>query len=147
MFRRDRPILIHNVDVVTDADLSALVAAHARGAALATLAVSERETSRYLLFDDLGLFGREDRRHAHRLEARAPRGGARALAFAGVQVCSPGLLDRIEERGVFPIVDVYLRLAGGGQVIAPWRLEGLWLEIGNAERLQAARAALEGRAG
>jgi NDP-sugar pyrophosphorylase family protein len=147
MFRRDRPILIHNVDVVTDADLSALVAAHARGAALATLAVSERETSRYLLFDDLGLFGREDRRHAHRLEARAPRGGARALAFAGVQVCSPGLLDRIEERGVFPIVDVYLRLAGAGQVIAPWRLEGLWLEIGNAERLEAARAALEGRAG
>ena len=63
LFRREGPILLHNVDVLTDADLGALVAAHRGGGALATLAVAERETQRYLLFDDAGLCGREDRRH------------------------------------------------------------------------------------
>jgi hypothetical protein len=59
-------------------------------------------------------------------------------------VCSPRLLELITERGVFPIVSTYLRLAAEGHRIAPWPLTGtLWLEIGNAERLEAARASLE----
>jgi hypothetical protein len=41
-------------------------------------------------------------------------------------------------------MDAYLRLSSEGHVIAPWLLTGaLWLEIGNAERLEAARALLE----
>jgi N-acetyl-alpha-D-muramate 1-phosphate uridylyltransferase len=144
LLRREGPILLHNVDVITDADLGAMVEAHRRSGALATLAVSDRPTSRYLLFDEAGLFGREDRRQDLRLEGRPPRGATRALAFAGIHVCSPQLLDLISERGVFPIVDVYLRLAAAGETIVPWLLDGgLWLEIGNAERLEAARALLE----
>jgi NDP-sugar pyrophosphorylase family protein len=147
LFRGDGPILLHNVDVVTDADLGALVAEHRRGGALATLAVSERETQRHLLFDDDGLCGREDRRRGERRECRPPRGAVRALAFAGIQVIAPELLGLITERGVFPIVDLYLRLAGEGRAVAPWRIDGSrWLEIGSLERLAAARAALEGAA-
>ena len=146
LFRGDRPILIHNVDVATDADLAAMAEVHARSGALATLAVHVRETSRFLVFDEVGLCAREDRRTGLRREARAPRGETQTLAFAGIHVCSPALLDAVTERGVFPIVDVYLRLAGEGRVIAPWRFEGLWLEIGNAERLEAARTALGGTA-
>jgi NDP-sugar pyrophosphorylase family protein len=144
LFRREAPILLHNVDVITDADLRALVAAHQPSGALATLAVNERETFRYLLFDEAGLFGREDRRQSLRLESRPPRGAVRTLAFAGIHVGSPQLLDRISERGAFPIMDAYLRLAAEGHTIAPWLLAGgMWLEVGNAERLEAARALLE----
>ena len=144
LFRRDGPIVLHNVDVISDADLGAMVAEHARSGALATLAVNRRDTARYLLFDDAGLYGREDRRHDLRREARPPRGVTRTLAFAGIHVCAPALLDLVTERGVFPIVEVYLRLAAEGRTIAPWLLEGrVWLEIGNLERLAAARALLE----
>jgi NDP-sugar pyrophosphorylase family protein len=144
LFHRDAPILLHNVDVITDADLRALVAAHQQTGALATLAVNERETSRYLLFDDIGLFGREDRRHGLRLVSRPPHSEVRTLAFAGIHVCSPMLLDLVTERGVFPIMDSYLRLSAEGHTIASWLLKGgLWLEIGNLQRLEAARALLE----
>lgn len=143
LFRGGAPILLHNVDVISDADLGAMAAAHRLGGALVTVAVHERETSRYLLFDETGLFGREDLRDGTRTESRPARGRARRLAFAGIHVCSPDLLGRIHERGVFPIVEVYLRLAAEGEVIAPWPLTGgLWLEIGNPDRLRAARAAL-----
>ncbi len=144
LFRGDDLILLHNVDVLSEAPLAPLVAEHRRNGALATLAVNERETARYLLFDDLGLLGREDRRHGLRREVRSPRGPVRTLAFAGIHACSPELLDLVTERGVFPIVDVYLRLAAAGRVIAPWPLSrDLWIEIGTPERLEAARARLE----
>lgn len=144
LFRRDRPILLHNVDVISDSDLRAIVDHHERSGALATLAVNDRESSRGLLFDEAGLFGREDRRQGvRREEGRPPRGAVRAWAFAGIHVCSPELLDLITERGVFSIVATYLRLVGEGRVILPYVLPpGMWLEIGNVERLEAARAAL-----
>ena len=143
LFRRDGPIMLHNVDVITDADLREMAVAHARDRALVTLAVHERESSRSLLFDDVGLFGRVDRRRDLRLESRPPRGEVRSFAFAGIHVCSHELLDHVTERGVFGILDTYLRVAAEGHAILPWKLAGeMWLEIGNAERLEAARATL-----
>jgi len=145
LLRRADTFLLHNVDVICGVSLRPLAAAQGPSATLATLAVSERETARYLLFDDDGLFGREDRRDGTRREARPSRGPVRRLAFAGVHACSPTLLDLISERGTFPLVDVYLRLVTEGHVIAPWLLDvEKWLEIGSLERLQAARDRLEG---
>lgn len=145
-FRGDRPVLAHNVDVLCDANLSALLAAHATGGALATLAVQSRETQRYLLFDDAGLFGREHRGTGERTEVRPPRGEVRALAFAGVHVCEPAFFGLVTERGAFPIVAAWLRLAAEGHAIRPWLVpEGCWFEIGSPERLAAARAHLEAR--
>jgi len=141
LFHGDRPVMAHNVDVLCDTDLGALAAAHAAGGALATLAVQARETQRYLLFDDAGLLGRENRKSGERTEVRAPRGQVRALAFAGVHVFEPKLLDLVTERGVFPIVTVWLRLAAAGHVVRPWLVpEGAWFEIGTPERLAAVRA-------
>lgn len=143
-FRLDRPVLAHNVDVVCEADLSALTAEHAASGALATLAMQARETQRYLLFDDHGLFGRDSRKTGQVTHVREPKGEVRALAFAGIHVCSPEWFGLVTERGVFPIVDVWLRLAGEGHAIRPWIVpEGAWLEIGNPDRLAAVRARFE----
>ncbi len=140
LFRGDSPIFLHNVDVITDADLAAMLRAHTSRGALATLAVHERTSTRRLLFDDAGLYGRSDERNDRRVEVRVARGGTRALAFAGVHVVAPGLLDAIEERGAFSILDPYLRLAAQGQRILPFDIGGArWLEIGTPERLAHAR--------
>lgn len=145
-FRGDRAVLAHNVDVVCDTDLRPLVAAHAAGSALVTLAVQARDTQRFLLFDDAGLCGRENRRTGQRTEVRAPRGEVRSLAFAGIHACAPALFDLVSERGVFPIVDVWLRLAAAGHLIRPWLVPaGAWFEVGSPERLAVARARFEAR--
>ncbi len=143
LLRRDGPILLHNVDVLTTADLPAMVAAHTASGALATLAVHDRRTARHLLFDAHGLYGRTDTRTGVRAEVRRPEGTTHAAAFAGVHVIAPAFLDRIEERGTFTILNPYLRLAGEGEVILPYRIdEAVWGEIGTPERLEAARAAV-----
>ena len=144
LFRRDAPFFLHNVDVLTDFDLGRLYARHQESQALATLAVQQRESSRYLLFDDRGLCGRLDRRRVGEAELHASAEAVRPFAFAGVHVVSPGLLDRITERGRFSIIDVYLRLAGEGAQIAAFDIgRARWLEIGSPERLAEARRVYE----
>ena len=47
----DEPFLVHNVDVLSTIDFGQMLAFHREHDALATLAVQDRRTSRYLLFD------------------------------------------------------------------------------------------------
>lgn len=143
LFRGDAPFFLHNADVLTDLPLREMYAAHAESGALATLAVMERSTSRHFLFDERGLLGRTDERRELELRARPAEGEARKLAFAGVHVVSPRIFPRITERGAFSILDPYLRLAGEGERILPFRVDdALWLDIGRPEQLEAARRAV-----
>lgn len=143
LLRRAGPFLLHNADVISEIDLRALLAAQRESGALATLAVHERETSRFLLFDADGLVGWENVRTGRSERARAPIGEVRRLAFAGIHAVDPRFLDLVEERGAFSILDPYMRLSAAGERVLPVDVTGaLWLEIGTPERLEAARRAL-----
>ena len=52
--RLDEPFILHNVDVISTIDVQRMLQFHREHGALATLAVQERETSRYLLFNEQG---------------------------------------------------------------------------------------------
>lgn len=139
LLRADAPFFLHNADILTDLPLREMYAAHEAAAPLATLAVMERPTSRRLLFDDRGLLGRVDEGKGVRIESRAPAGEVRELAFAGVHVISPALLPRIHETGQFSILEPYLRLAGEGERILPYRIDGWrWSDVGKPEQLAEA---------
>ena len=139
LLRRDAPFFLHNTDVLTDLPLADLYAAHAQSGALAMLAVMQRATSRYLRFDADGLCGRTDERKGLELWVREPVGEVQKLAFGGVHVISPALLERITEHGAFSILDPYLRLAHEGERILPFRVDAYeWLDIGKPEQLEAA---------
>jgi N-acetyl-alpha-D-muramate 1-phosphate uridylyltransferase len=143
LLRRDAPFFLHNADILTDLPLRRMYEAHLESGALATLAVMERPTSRHLLFDEDGLCGRSDEREQLEIRARTPRGEVRRLAFGGVHVVSPELLDLLTEHGAFSILDPYLRLAGEGRRILPFRVDGYaWHDIGKPEQL----AGLQGTA-
>lgn len=143
LFRRNAPFYLHNVDIVTDADLEAIYADHRSDERLATLAVGRRETSRCLLFDRDGLYGWANEDTGESEAVRDPVGETERWPFAGIHVVEPALLDRLEEDGAFSIVAVYLRLARAGHRIAAWDVgEATWMEVGNPERLERARRAV-----
>ncbi len=138
----DEPFLLHNVDVLSTIDLRRMVEFHKEQRALATLAVRDRETSRYLLFDsDLRLCGRRAGRDGQPEMVR-PEPNAYALAFSGIHVISPRLLSMLEEDGAFSIITSYLRLAKQGERISAFRAdEYYWRDMGTPENV--ARAAEE----
>jgi NDP-sugar pyrophosphorylase family protein len=134
----EEPFLVHNVDVISTIDLAGMVRFHKDNRALATLAVQQRETSRYLLFDnELQLCGR--RSGSSPDEFARPYPQPQALAFCGIHVISPRLLPMLTEEGAFSIIASYLRLASQGDKIAGFRAdEYYWRDLGKPQNLKQA---------
>jgi NDP-sugar pyrophosphorylase family protein len=125
------PFILHNVDVLSSIDLKRMLEFHNKSQALATLAVKERKTSRYLLFDDeLQLCGRRSGDGSVQELVRSTE-EAQALAFCGIHIISPRLLKLMTQEGTFSIIDSYLRLAGQGEKILAFRAdEYYWRDLG-----------------
>lgn len=110
--RIDEPILACNVDILSNIDLKAFIAAY-DPTTLGALVVSDRKTQRYLLFDDEAIL---------RGWANVATGQVRLapitlnkLAFSGMQILNPHIFDCMDrvvaEKGdKFSLIDLYLSL-------------------------------------
>ncbi len=146
----NEPFLIHNVDVMSDTDLVALYRHHLESKAEATLLVSKRETSRYLLFDnDYQLQGWINKSTS---EVK-PEGFVyrkemfQEYAFGGIHVISPTLFRFMGSgpwTGKFSIIPFYL------SVCRKMRIQGYplqsshWFDVGRLETLRQAEEWLTG---
>ena len=135
----EEPFVLHNVDVISTIDLRRMAQFHIENQALATLAVQDRETSRYLLFDEqLRLCGRRSGRD-QKTEFVRPSQQAQALAFSGIHVISPRLFAVMSEEGVFSIITSYLHLAAQGEKILAFRAdEYYWRDLGRPDNVMQA---------
>ena len=139
--RLEEPFIVHNVDVISTIDLDRMVQFHTEQQALATLAVKNREASRYLLFDEqLQLCGRRDARDQSPEWVR-PSHPVQELGFSGIHVISPRLLAMMREEGAFSIITSYLHLAAREEKILAFRAdEYYWRDLGRPENVvQAAQ--------
>lgn len=136
--RLEEPFLVHNVDVLSTIDLLRMAEFHMKNQALATLAVQDRKTSRYLLFDEsLQFCGRQFGGNQPELVRSCQQ--ELALAFSGIHVISPRLLTMMTEDGAFSIVTSYLRLAAQGERILAFRADGCyWRDLGKPENVAQA---------
>lgn len=84
----NQDFLILNSDILTDINLKQLIDFHKKNNALASLAVSDRESTRKLLFDTQNrLCGWRDLRNNQEIIARENL--SKSLAFSGVHMLSP----------------------------------------------------------
>ncbi len=135
----DRPFFVHNVDILSTFDFARMVEFHAEHGALATIAVQDRETFRYLLVDEhLQLCGRRYGRDGKNQLVR-PSQHPRAVAFSCMHVVSPRLFSMMTEEGAFSIFTTYLRLSGQGEKILAFRGdEYYWRDLGTPEHVRKA---------
>jgi mannose-1-phosphate guanylyltransferase len=138
-FRESEPFILHNVDVISTIDLARMLQFHTEGQVLATLAVQDRKTSRYLLFDEAGQlcgrrFGSDEK-----TELVRPSQQVQALAFSGIHVISSRLFSMMNEEGAFSIINSYLRLAAQGEKILSFRADNYyWRDLGRPENVAQA---------
>ncbi len=142
--RNAEPFILHNVDVISTIDLARMMQFHREQQALATLAVQDRETSRYLLFDDRNeLCGRRAGPDGTADLVRGTR-NIRGLAFSGVHVISQRFLHMMLEEGVFSIITSYLAAAAAGEKISAFRAdEYYWRDLGKPENVAQANVDVE----
>lgn len=119
-FDTDKPILIHNVDIFSNTDLAALYESHKTKGADASLLVSQRTTSRYLVFDNEDLLVAWKNMQTGEVrtaydgiqnaiqELHADNTTYRLRAFAGIHVISPTLFPLLkQEKEIFSITNFY----------------------------------------
>lgn len=148
--------LIHNVDIISDLDIR-WFASQVREDAVATLLVSDRKTSRYLLFDPdtMRLVGWTNVTTG---EVRSPYPDldmtkCRKMAFSGIHIMSDTVFGAMEEyarekfEGVssprFPIMDFYLDACARHGIYGV-AAEGLRLvDVGKFDTLESAEGVLK----
>ena len=144
-FKEGQPILIHNVDVISNIDLKVLYQFHLKYQALATLAVRNRNSSRVLLFDDNDLLKGWRNNLTGEVKIPSPENQPdvlHLLAFSGIQVIDYRLLDLITETGKFSMIDVYLRLSVSNKIMAYQHNSDFWTDVGKIEELKTAETAV-----
>jgi NDP-sugar pyrophosphorylase family protein len=144
-FKVGQPILIHNVDIISNIDLKTLYRYHLEHHALGTLAVRIRNSSRVLLFGDNDLL--KGWRNNSTGELKLPSGDSQPekllpLAFSGIQVIDYRLLDLITETGKFSMIDVYLRLSVSQKIMSYQHNSDFWTDVGKIEELKKAETAI-----
>jgi NDP-sugar pyrophosphorylase family protein len=108
----DKPFLVMNADILTNLDLGAIVQDHEKHKPLATLAVTNRKSSRNFLFDeDMRLCGWINQQTGEKRMSRTETDQLEPLAFTCVHVIDPSIFPLIKQKGKFSIIDTYLELA------------------------------------
>lgn len=140
----NEPILLVNVDILTNLDFGSVLEAHQKKPALATLVVRRRQTSRYLLFNQGVLAGWKNEKSGELKVSRSELiEQAEAFAFSGIHIIEPQLIDLITETGKFPIIDLYLRLAKTETIRAFVDSESVWMDLGKVDELAQAEALIK----
>ena len=102
--------LIMNADILTNINITDMVKYHKKIKDFATLAVSDRESSRKLLFnDELVLRGWLNVQTGEQRLAEFNK-GFKALAFSGVHCINPIIFNKIKRTGKFSVMEEYLDL-------------------------------------
>ena len=139
-FKDAENCVVMNADILTDLNLSAMMQYHLQHQPLATLAVSDRQTSRYFLFDDTNaLCGwQNDKTNETRISKTSSSYHKRA--FNGIQIINNKLLQLITQEGKFSIVDVYLELAKTHDIQSFNCSDAKFIDVGKPENIALAEA-------
>ena len=147
-FLEDAPFVLINVDILTDLDLTAMIQDHFQHHPLATLAVTDRTTSRYFLFNDeqelcgwKNIKTGEERITQRARSADVGGAGSASLhpqAFSGIHVIDPAIFPLIQREGKFSMVDVYLDLATGHAIRGFDHSRSRLIDVGKPESVEVA---------
>ena len=139
----DEPFLVHNVDIISNVDLKALYQHHLDTNPLATLLVSKRDTSRYLLFNKENKLSGWRTKETGEVKSYYPDFDPsihNEFAFNGIHVISPQIFEWMDEwTGKFSIINFYLAVCAKTPIQAFEQADLRILDIGKPDALELAQ--------
>jgi len=138
-FNEDKDFVVFNVDVISNIDLQEMYKMHRQSNALATLAVRNRKTSRYLLFNNNNkMIGWENKNSKEQILHSDEK--YQSLAFSGIHILSPQIFDLLEQEksSVFSITKSYINLSKEHKIQAYIHDQDYWFDVGKPESYKEA---------
>lgn len=140
-FEGKKEFVVMNVDILTDFDLNEMILQHQQERPLATLAVTQRNTSRYFLFDwNSHLCGWRnvatgEEKPADLKSSNEDYADLKMKAFSGIHIIDPFIFSLIKQEGKFSMVDLYLDLMQKKYINSFDHTGGLLIDVGTPESL------------
>jgi NDP-sugar pyrophosphorylase family protein len=142
-FDDEKPFLLHNVDVMSALDLNNLYRTHIQKGPLATLAVSDRESFRYLFFDDEDVLrGWKNTKTDEVKPQGLKEKELHPFAFSGIHIIDPLIFSLTSEEGKFSMIDLYIRLSKIAEIRCYKHKPEKWMDIGTPAALEKANRRL-----
>jgi NDP-sugar pyrophosphorylase family protein len=132
------PFVLINADILTDLDLYGMIAFHEKKKPLVTLAVTDRKSSRYFLFDGNNRLTGWRNAKTGEEKISIPKSDPKEKAFSGVHLISVELFPLIQRVGKFSIVDVYLELANTNPILGFDHSGSRFVDVGKPEAVSVA---------
>jgi N-acetyl-alpha-D-muramate 1-phosphate uridylyltransferase len=132
----NEPFVTLNVDILTDLDIYKLLAYHQQHAPLISFGVSDRDTSRYFLFDDKDrLCGWKNvKTGEEKIAIHKP--GLQQKAYSCVVVFQPEIFSLIRQSGKFSLTETYLDLAAEHLILGYQHdVDDKFVDVGKPESL------------
>ncbi len=133
-------VLLQNADILSGIDYGKMLEFHHTNKSLATLAVRDRSTSRYLLTSNNILKGWTNDSSGDILPKGLISDGLNKYAFSGIHILSPEILNYIPEQKKFNIIQWYVELAQRETISCYNHNQTYWFDIGTIEKLEVAEA-------
>lgn len=142
LFLPELPVVVHNVDILSDLSFQDLLSQHLNSDSLLTLAVRRRQSSRYLAFNNDGqLTGWINIKTGETL-GEVDEQLSDFFAFSGVHVASWSffkLIKEMEEERPFSVIPLWIKLCKGYSVKCFDHSFSYWSDIGTPSDLEIAR--------
>ncbi len=132
-FFTDENFLVMNVDILTTLNINEFIQFHQHKNALISLAVSERESTRKLMFDkEMQLCGWKNLKTSEEIICNP--NVYKLLAFSGIHIINATIFSLIEERGKFSIMQVYMRLMRNTKICG-FEHSDILIDVGKPEAI------------
>lgn len=137
LFPRNEVVMVHNVDLIHNYNLHELRENFIVSEADAALVVSERASSRKLVFDtsrQLIAWTNESTGSVKLVNNKVLMGAADRFSFDGIHFFYPEIFSPFEVKPS-SVIDIYLELAANKRVLALPYNRGWWYDLGKADSI------------
>ena len=133
-FSKSNHILLYNVDILSSINLKKMLDSHLQTDALATLAVKERESSRYFIFDsqNMELCGWINYQTGDCIQ-KIKSDNTVELAFSGIHFVKREVIDLIPPAEKLSFTPFYLDICKNQKIIGYDHSGDKWKDIGKYE--------------
>jgi len=130
-------LLLYNVDILSSIDLGKMLTHHVATNADVTLAVRQRQTARYLVFESEGLrlCGWKNVKTGEEKMPVEPVHPVE-LAFSGIHVLNRSFVDQIQSVEKHSLTPLYLQFADKSRILGYQHQEDDWMDVGKYEEFR-----------
>ena len=139
----DEPFISLNVDILTNLDLGKLIAYHQQHRPLISMGVTNRKSSRVLLFDEGNRLCGWKNAQTGEEKMSIPKPNLIERAYSCVVVYEPKIFSLIQQQGKFSIIAAYLDLAAANSIIGFDHSGDKLVDVGKPESVVIAEALFE----